>query len=645
MANTNFCGCGNDYPIVPGTNPALQTWNGQAFVVADGSAQNPIRLPFLKVNGGAATYVVGADNNGNWSYYSPNLSPNLSGGSAGQVPWQISTNVTGFTATGTSGQLLQSGGTGSPTWITPNNLLITATGSTTPRTLANRFADVVNVKDFGAVGNGFADDTASIQSAINSSISQNGKTVFFPEGTYIVSSTINITDACELLGENLSSIIQTSSSFVNGDVIYVTGPLVLVGRAITINNIFFSAAAVRSSGYFINFYGNSTSRINNCQFWSGYKAIGYTGQASSYHKMYNCIIHDNIATGIDIIGASGTQGDVDVVISDVFIAGGSQVTNTYTGINIAAAGDISLRHVSTVYCNNGVTIDPVSGNRAQAVFITDCFFDSGNGWGIYCYTLLGSINLLSITQTWVATNGQGGIYLGGTGSVQQVNLNDVYCSNNNGIGLYIASDCQNITINGGTFASNNSHGIYVAPNVTNFIIRGVICGPTGEFVGNSGYGICIDTGASNNYIVSNNELAGNTLGAFFDGGTGTNKITYPNLGVGTSVTTNSIPSSQWGINFSQQGYYPITASGTYQLAVGSGMVMLHNNNDGSLGLFLAYAGTVVKVAGSASMVSGTAGSNQIGLTYNSGAGKYQISNGFATTQNIYIAGLQTRVSS
>jgi len=45
------------------------------------------------------------------------------------------------------------------------------------------------------------------------------------------------------------------------------------------------------------------------------------------------------------------------------------------------------------------------------------------------------------------------------------------------------------------------------------------------------------------------------------------------------------------------------------------------------------------------MVSGTAGSNQIGLTYNSGAGKYQISNGFATTQNIYIAGLQTRVSS
>lgn len=172
-----FNGCGNQYPIVPATNPALVTWNGQQFVVADGSAQNKISLPFLQVNGGSATYVVGADNNGSWSYYSPNL--NLSGGSAGQVPWQISTNVTGFTTTGTNGQLLQSGATSSPTWIAPNNLLVTSTGSTTARTLNSRFADVINVHDFGAVGDGTTDDTAAIQAAINKAISLGNAVVEF----------------------------------------------------------------------------------------------------------------------------------------------------------------------------------------------------------------------------------------------------------------------------------------------------------------------------------------------------------------------------------------------------------------------------------------------------------------------------------
>jgi len=57
------------------------------------------------------------------------------------------------------------------------------------RTLANRFADVVNVKDFGAVGDGVADDTAAIQAAINKNA-----TVFFPKGTYNVTSNITFTN-------------------------------------------------------------------------------------------------------------------------------------------------------------------------------------------------------------------------------------------------------------------------------------------------------------------------------------------------------------------------------------------------------------------------------------------------------------------
>ena len=60
---------------------------------------------------------------------------------------------------------------------------VTATGSTTARSLAARAADVTNVKDFGATGDGATDDTASIQAAIDSGANN----IYIPEGTYMIS--------------------------------------------------------------------------------------------------------------------------------------------------------------------------------------------------------------------------------------------------------------------------------------------------------------------------------------------------------------------------------------------------------------------------------------------------------------------------
>jgi len=62
-----------------------------------------------------------------------------------------------------------------------------ATGSTTARTLANRFADVVNVLDFGADSTGVVNSTTNIQNAITAA---NGSSVFIPAGTYKVTGII-----------------------------------------------------------------------------------------------------------------------------------------------------------------------------------------------------------------------------------------------------------------------------------------------------------------------------------------------------------------------------------------------------------------------------------------------------------------------
>jgi hypothetical protein len=86
-----------------------------------------------------------------------------------------------------------------------------ATGSTTARTLANRFADVVNVLDFGAVGDGVTDDTAAIQAAFTNSV---GKTIYFPKSAngYVCKSTITIPINTSIYFEQGAFIDATSAT-------------------------------------------------------------------------------------------------------------------------------------------------------------------------------------------------------------------------------------------------------------------------------------------------------------------------------------------------------------------------------------------------------------------------------------------------
>ncbi len=57
----------------------------------------------------------------------------------------------------------------------------------------------VDVKEYGATGNGTTDDTTAIQNAINS-ISTAGGTVLFPIGTYLISSTLTVPNYVFLVG-------------------------------------------------------------------------------------------------------------------------------------------------------------------------------------------------------------------------------------------------------------------------------------------------------------------------------------------------------------------------------------------------------------------------------------------------------------
>jgi hypothetical protein len=86
-----------------------------------------------------------------------------------------------------------------------------ATGSVTSRLLADRWGEIKNVKDFGAVGDGVADDTVAIQAAVDSAIAAGGGTVFFPGGTYSILS-VDIRHGLTLVGDGAAVITRPNNA-------------------------------------------------------------------------------------------------------------------------------------------------------------------------------------------------------------------------------------------------------------------------------------------------------------------------------------------------------------------------------------------------------------------------------------------------
>lgn len=104
-------------------------------------------------------------------------------------------------------------------WMMVLWLAIASTALSAPMSLGD--VGMISVKAEGAMGNGVADDTAAINAAIQKA-RKAGKVLLFPEGTYLVSDTIQAIIPGEVTGEH-----QNGSPKVGGD----TGdhPVALVG--------------------------------------------------------------------------------------------------------------------------------------------------------------------------------------------------------------------------------------------------------------------------------------------------------------------------------------------------------------------------------------------------------------------------------
>jgi parallel beta-helix repeat protein len=152
------------------------------------------------------------------------------------------------------------------TYYTPSLLpvQINADGSVV-RTIGTRFEDSLNVKDFGAVGDGNVDDTTSVQSAINAALILNISSVYFPPGQYLL-DTISLIPGLYIQGAGFSNTLLISRDATKPIFDYTT-PINQPSYNINISGFsFFDGLAHPYTGTAISLNGvNQSSQIYNIQ--------------------------------------------------------------------------------------------------------------------------------------------------------------------------------------------------------------------------------------------------------------------------------------------------------------------------------------------------------------------------------------------
>lgn len=96
-------------------------------------------------------------------------------------------------------------------WVEAPDYDLAVTGSgITAYTQEIRQSPIVNVKSYGAVGDGVADDSAAIQAAIDEAGS-----VFFPRGTYKLGTTLELASNVHLLGEPGATLDSSTTTKIS----------------------------------------------------------------------------------------------------------------------------------------------------------------------------------------------------------------------------------------------------------------------------------------------------------------------------------------------------------------------------------------------------------------------------------------------
>jgi hypothetical protein len=340
-----------------------------------------------------------------------------------------------------------------------------------------------NVKDFGAVGDGVANDTVAIQAAIDSGASS----VFFPSATYKV-GLLNMVSNQKLYGEGASSIILASIATADAPGGVVNGTL-KSGLEICdlkfqgINRPENNNPANQDGDRGINFDNCSNVKVHDCEvegFWS-FGIVCSLGSdiiiANNYiHDIGNqsCIAVSNGVSQATITGNICTDGklygiEIENMTKKVSAVGNS-IRNCVAGIGVINGSQhISIVGNNIFECNN---VNPISGTK---------------GLGLYyvgetarpLYDIVTTGNVVSDNEDYALVIVGGHQNLVFAGNTFQNNA-----SNTTGKLVEIilgTGDRKNVTFSGNIFECFNVSKAFIADTITDYTFSGNhILNPSGN---------------------------------------------------------------------------------------------------------------------------------------------------------------------